>query len=157
VAAALVVATLVAAGCGDDGGDEVEAGATVSLPGTVSDHGAADLGTATELALEVDDQYFAPTFITASPGTTVTVTLTNEGTLPHTFTIDELDIDVSLAAGEEKTVEVELPDQESAVFYCRFHRGAGMQGAFALAGSATAADDGAPTTTRPASGGGYGY
>src|SRR5690606_31157637 len=88
------------------------------------------------LEMELDDQYFAPTFVDASGGQTITVTLTNEGELPHTFTVDELGIDEELSGGESKTVEVALPDSGQMVFYCRFHVNAGMQGAFVVSDGA---------------------
>jgi plastocyanin len=160
-AVALAVTTF---GCGDDGGSTTETGsasgsgsasapagaAPVSLPGTVADHGTAALeGSA--LDLELDDQYFAPTFVEASPGATVTVTLTNEGDLPHTFTIDDTAVDEEVAAGESATVEVTLPDRGSLRYYCRFHVAGGMQGAFVVS-----AEDGATATT-VVSGGASGY
>jgi plastocyanin len=146
---ALVVTGVGVAGCGDDddGEQATSASAPVSLPGQVTDHGTSQLGDATELDLELDDQYFAPTFVEGAAGSTVQVTLENEGSLPHTFTIDEADIDEEVGAGERATVEVTLPDSGSLRFYCRFHSGSGMQGAFVVSG-------GASVTTQPASSGG---
>ncbi|HEX7097016.1 MAG TPA: cupredoxin domain-containing protein [Acidimicrobiales bacterium] len=152
---AALVAALVVAGCGDDGDETTtasEEGPPVSLPGEVSDRGSTDLGDATELELDLGDQYFAPTFVNAPGGATVSVTISNSGELPHTFTIDELDIDEQVNAGESATVEVTLPDSGTAVFYCRFHRAAGMQGAFVVSGS----EPSGPVTT-VASGGLPGY
>jgi len=139
VCGVVVGAALLLAGCGDDGDDAAtsanEQAPPVSLEGRVTDHGTEDLGDATTLEMELDDEYFAPTFVNAPAGATVTVTLHNEGDLPHTFTIDDLGIDEQLSGGQTKTVEVTLPDSGNAAFYCRFHVSSGMQGAFVVSGA----------------------
>jgi plastocyanin len=48
--------------------------------------------------------------------------VTNDGGLPHTFTIDGTDVDEVLDPGEDATVEV--PALEASAeheFHCRFH------------------------------------
>jgi plastocyanin len=126
---------LVAAACGGDDDDEGSTGGTppVSLPGEVSNHGTKALGSATKLELELDDTYFGPTFIIANAGTKVTVELENEGSIAHTFTIDGMNVDQLLDVGKKATIDVQLPASGSVVFYCRFHRDGGMQGAFVVA------------------------
>jgi plastocyanin len=156
VAATFLVAGAGVVGCGDDGDSETDTAASappVSLAGQVTDHGTTDLGDATELDLELDDQYFAPTFIEAPAGTSVKVTLENEGDLPHTFTIDDAGIDQELQGGATATVDVTMPDSGSLAFYCRFHVSAGMQGAFVV----SAAPASSPGTTVVSGGGGSGY
>jgi plastocyanin len=141
----LAALSLLAAACGDDDDDDVastgsesESGsgseaegsgeAPVQLEGEVNDHGTEEAGDTLEL--ELDDFYFGPTFVQAQTGATVTVTLNNEGDAPHTFTIDDLDIDEEVAPGDSTDVEVTLPDEGATMFYCRFHVSQGMQGAF---------------------------
>ncbi len=129
-----IVGTLVA-GCGDDGngnGDAAQgADAPVELDGDVSDHGTEDAGDGDSLEMELDDFYFGPTFVKATPGATITLELHNEGEASHTFTIDALDIDEEVAAGDTAEVDVTLPDSGATAFYCRFHKdSSGMQGAF---------------------------
>jgi plastocyanin len=106
----------------------------VSLPGVVNNHGTMDLslgGNKPTLKLEADDFYFAPTFVKTKRGATVTVEFKNEGKMPHTFTIAKPHIDVVLQPGQKRTVTVTLPTAaKSLPFYCRFHQGQGMQGAF---------------------------
>jgi plastocyanin len=159
VLSVLLTGSLLAS-CGDD--DDTSTGsasgsgsasspaaeAPVSLPGDVNDHGAGDVGDSGTLDLELDDEYFAPTFVDAPAGSTVEVSLENEGDEPHTFTIDGTDVDEQVAPGAKATVEVTLPDSGSLRFYCRFHVGSGMQGAFVVSGDAASA----PTTV--VSGGG---
>jgi plastocyanin len=102
--------------------------APVALEGTVNNKGTEEVGD--EAQLELDDYYFEPTFLKASPGATVHVELENEGDDTHTFTIDALGIDQEVAAGESATVDVTLPQEGAVRFYCRFHGDQGMQGAF---------------------------
>lgn len=146
----LLVAALVVAGCGgddDDGGGETAAAdAPVELEGDVTNEGTAEAtGDTAEVEVEVDDNYFSPTFIQASPGATVTVTLTNAGARPHTFTVDALGIDEELSGGDPVEVEVTVPESGATAFYCRFHRGGGMQGAFFLEPGDTVSGETTPT------------
>ena len=138
------IACLVAlSACGgDDGGSSgtapsdppsssaAAAGAPVTLKGTVTDKGTKDLAGATTLALDLGDSYFAPTFVQGKPGSTVAVSLTNSGAMPHTFTIDAPKVDVTVEAGKKGTASVKLPASGAIAFYCKFHVSQGMQGAF---------------------------
>lgn len=110
----------------------------VQLQGQVNDHGTKDLGTATELSVKVDDFFFEPTFVKASPGATVTVELDNEGQAPHTFTVESLGVDETLQPGDRKEVQLTLPQSGVVNFICRFHVGLGMQGAFFFQAAAAA-------------------
>ena len=76
----------------------------------VTNHGSKDIGTATKVSIELDDLYFAATFIKAAPGAAVQISLKNNGT-------------------------VALPASGALAFYCSIHRGSGMQGAFAVSAS----------------------
>jgi plastocyanin len=102
--------------------------APVSLEGTVENKGTEEVGD--EVSLELDDYYFEPTFLKASPGATIHIELENEGDDTHTFTIDSLGIDQEVAPGDSATVDVTLPQEGAVRFYCRFHANMGMQGAF---------------------------
>ena len=155
IAVLLLPAALVVASCGDDDGADVresgsesgsasgsesgsasgsgsgsESGdAPVELEGTVNDHGIGEVE-GDELELELDDNYFGPTFVKASPGASVTVELVNEGSATHTFTSDALGVDEEVGAGDEASVTVTLPDEGAVEFHCRFHDAQGMKGAF---------------------------
>jgi plastocyanin len=148
----LMVLGLIAAGCGgdddDDGGDASTA-APVELDGKVTAHGDADVsddGDDTAVELEVDDFYFAPTYVKAAPSQTIQVELENEGDASHTFTIDERSIDEELEPGASRTVTVELPASGVLTYYCRFHRGQGMQGALYFNAGDRAGGDSSSTT-----------
>jgi plastocyanin len=155
LAVLLLPAALVIASCGDDDGADVresgsesgpasgsesgsasgsgsgsESGdAPVELEGTVNDHGIGEVED-DELELELDDNYFGPTFVKGSPGGSVTVELVNEGSATHTFTSDALGVDEEVGPGDEASVTVTLPDEDAVEFHCRFHEAQGMKGAF---------------------------
>lgn len=100
----------------------------VSIGGKVTNEGVGKVkGGAVEI--EADDYYFDKTFLKAPTGS-VEVTVKNEGKATHTFTIDGQDVDLQLAPGTEKTVTVDVAAGKPVVFYCKFHRTSGMQGAF---------------------------
>jgi len=74
--------------------------------------------------------YFEPDVIMVDQGQAVTVVVENVTEEDHTFTIDELDVDVSLAPGEQEEVTFTAAEEGSFEFYCDEpgHRDAGMYG-----------------------------
>jgi plastocyanin len=100
------------------------------------------------------DFAFNPNRINAQANQPLTVTVRNEGQAPHTFTISELNVDVTVQPGQSMTVTL-TPRAASYTFICRFHRGAGMEGTLTTGGGA--ASGGGSVT--PAAGGSadYGY
>jgi plastocyanin len=136
----------------------------VSLQGKVTNKGEKTVKKG-KISVEADDFYFKSTFLKAKPGTTVTVSLKNEGKTQHTFTIDALGIDQTLNPDQKATLTVTLPASGATNFYCRFHgpqaTNQGMQGAFFSkkgetvttgGGAAASASAGsAPTATTTAS------
>jgi plastocyanin len=142
----------------------------VSLQGKVTNKGEKTVKSG-KISVEADDFYFKSTFLKAKPGTTVKVSLKNEGNTQHTFTIDGLGVDQTLDPDQKATVTVTLPASGATNFYCRFHgpqaTNQGMQGAFfskkgetVTTGAAAAASAGsAPTATTAStsSGSGSGY
>jgi plastocyanin len=114
--------------------------APVALQGKVTNKGTKTLDPgATELEVEADDFYFKPTFVKAAPGQKLEIEIENEGSATHTFTSTALGVDEELSPGAKKTVEVTVPTDGAAGFFCRFHRSQGMQGAiFTVDGQALA-------------------
>lgn len=118
----------------------------------MTDKGTKDALASSSVEIEADDFYFNPTFIKARPGQTLTVELKNEGKQPHTFTIDGM-VDQMVNPGQTMNVQVAVPQSGALNFYCRFHRGRGMQGAIYTSAGSPAT--GAPATTGAGSGSGY--
>jgi plastocyanin len=100
-----------------------------SIPGPVSERGQGD---ATQGTVEVKalDFAFDPTYIRATAGARVTVSLRNDTATPHTFTMAAQDVDQQLEPGSTAQVTVSLPQDGPVVFVCRLHEAQGMKGAF---------------------------
>jgi plastocyanin len=138
------------------GASAIPAGAAkspVKLSGTVNDEGTKDVSKKSDatLDMELDNFYFGPTFVKAKKGETITLEVENESTAPHTFTSDALGVDEQVSPGQSASIEITVPSSGNAfLFYCRFHQGAGMQGAlFTKAGAkvTTSAGAGAGSNT----------
>ncbi len=111
--AGLIAAIAALVSCSDD-----DTPATVSQSPAIFRH------------FELTDYRFDPTtftgFGTIDP---ITFELNNSSTNEHTFTVDALDIDTVIPAGDTALVSfsAETGDFE---FYCRFHKDLGMRGSF---------------------------
>jgi plastocyanin len=108
--------------------------------------------------MEADDEdnltkfYFKPTFVRVTPGGKVTVKVENEGNTDHNFSITALNIDQTIAKGQDKEITFTLPSSGAVAFFCKFHVGSGMQGAFFFNPGDTV-----NTSTASTSGSGTGY
>ncbi len=97
--------------------------------------GMADEGNqaAVDYSLDLKNYSFTPNKMTASPGQTLRVKLTNVGGL-HDFVIDELNVRSNrLSTGDSQIVEIKIPQDaagKSYEFYCSVanHRALGMKG-----------------------------
>jgi len=126
--------------------------APVQLSGPVTDKGTKDASTGGgTVELEVNDNYFNPTFVKVSPGSAVTVQLKNNGKRKHTFTITDAKVDQTRRPGADRRGEGHgagerigelLSVTSTATPECKAREG----------GSAGAT---APPTTKSSSGGGY--
>jgi plastocyanin len=71
-------------------------------------------------SLEMTDNQFEPACLTSS--TSSGLHLENNGTNPHTFTIDDSEIDFTVQPGQETNVDGPAPIQAGEyTFYCKFH------------------------------------
>ncbi len=159
LAIATAAAVLVLGACGDDNGGSDSSGSDdggggpVELSGEVNNEGTEDATGSDTLELEADDFYFEPTFVKATPGSTLTITVGNEGDTDHTFTVDDQDIDSEVEPGASADVQVTVPDDGTVNFYCRFHLAQGMQGAV-FTGSGAGSGSGGGDDDLPDTGGG---
>lgn len=123
--------------------------APVAVPGPVVDRGQVDetaKGAAVSLTVDAGDDWFSPTYIRATPGARITITVIDVGDVAHTFTVDpsgspgaspgsqpgsEGGVDkVFGKKGDRATVTlVAPPPGPPLIFYCKYHQAAGMAGA----------------------------
>jgi plastocyanin len=101
VAGLFAVALLVGACGGDDEGD--------------GDGGAT--GGGGEATITIADFTYDPATLQVSGETTVTIT--NDDTAAHTFTLDDGSVDQEVGAGESAEVTVNV--SETTGFHCEFH------------------------------------
>jgi plastocyanin len=112
--AGLFALSIVFAACSsDDGGD----GGEETGAETGAQTGAETGATGGENAIVIEGFAFNPSTITVSGPTEVTIT--NNDSATHTFTLDDGSIDEELGAGESTTVTIDV--SASTGFVCRFH------------------------------------
>jgi plastocyanin len=127
-------------GGGGGGGGGQAASDTVTIAGQeATAHGSTSVAGSDQLDVAVGDFFFEPTVLEGEAGQALTVNLSNEGDAPHTFTVDELQVDQELQPGDSGTVDVTFPDSGALVFYCRFHADGGMLGGLSVGGDLNAA------------------
>jgi plastocyanin len=81
------------------------------------------------ITIAMHDNFFGTKVITGKPGSTVKVTLKNEGSNQHNFKIDgQKAADADVAPGATGTATVKIPTSGSLQFYCEYHKGLGMVG-----------------------------
>ncbi len=111
-------------------------GRTIKLGSlTFADHGTKDVTGKTELDLEADDYYFAPTFLRGTPGQKLKLEVENESGTLHNISIPALKIDRDIPPKSKVELEIAFPQSGMVRFFCKFHAALGMNGEL-LAGDA---------------------
>ena len=105
----LSLAALSLAACDDGGGGDGEN----DPPGSPTD---------LEISVTADEFRFDPTSFQAKRDQEIDLTFTNDDTTTHTYTIEELSVDVEAAAGSSNTETFLVPDEDVIIeWHCRFH------------------------------------
>jgi predicted lipoprotein with Yx(FWY)xxD motif len=78
--------------------------------------------------MEIDSNYFEPTFVKGTPGQKITLTLSNESSTLHNFSVPALAIDQDVQSKGEIDVAVTFPQSGVLLFLCKYHTSAGMNG-----------------------------
>jgi plastocyanin len=117
--------------------------------------GDANSSSGHTVEVTASDFSFTPGKLTATMGDPFDLVLSNAGAAPHTFTIDEFDVDAEVAAGLEKTVSVTPSESGEFSFFCRFHGQQGMRGSITVSGVGGAGEP--DPTESPADDGYYDY
>jgi plastocyanin len=141
----LVVALgLVATACAKEESQapraQVRNGDSIVVAGErANDHGTENIAGVSDFELEMDEFYFRPTVLSGEAGQTITLEVLNNGSNPHTFTLDAIQVDLEVQPGQNGTTKVTFPESGALLFYCRFHAGGGMRGGLSVGGDLTAA------------------
>jgi plastocyanin len=99
------------------------------ITGKLVNHGTTNVHEASKITVVLGERSFSPTFLRGPAGTRFLVHLQAEGFHAHSFTVPSLGIDVTLAPGSVTDVPITIPAASTSIFFCRFHRSQGMQGA----------------------------
>ncbi len=110
----LALALAGVAACGDDDGDSDDGPTETAAPADT------DAPADSVITVQAIDVAFDKASLGAEAGSTVEIEFSNDDVLTHTFTVDEIEVDLELPSGESGTVQFTFPD-ESFEFYCRFH------------------------------------
>jgi YVTN family beta-propeller protein len=102
--------------------------AAVPSPASSADHGSKDVRGLDELELEADDYYFEPTVLQGAPGQKLKLTVSNEASMLHNFSLPTQGIDRDIRPAGQVEVEVAFPASGALRFYCKFHQAQGMTG-----------------------------
>jgi plastocyanin len=107
--ASLAVVVIVTGACsGDETGDDTP-------PQSTETSGEVVPGSA---QIAIAGSTFEPTTIPVASGST-DITITNADAVDHTFTLDDMSVDETVAAGASATVTVDL--SETIGFHCEIH------------------------------------
>lgn len=115
-------AAIVLAACGGD-----DDGETATGDSEQSEDGGDTGGGGSSVELSAQDNSFSPAEISAPAGEEVTVTFTNDGNNPHTFSSEDAGFDSdTVESGDSAEVTFTMPDAETT-FLCNVH-GEAMSG-----------------------------
>jgi plastocyanin len=127
---AVMALGLVAAACssndtGSGGGGSTGTsgggGSTGTTGGSSGSTGGAAGGGASTQTISIKDFAFHPDAITGAAGTTLSITITNNDSPTHSFTLDDNSVSKDIPPGQTVTVAVPLPDSGTVGWHCRFH------------------------------------
>lgn len=138
----MVAGVLVACGSDDSGGESndnaVESEAPEETDSEPEDEGAG--GPAQSVEVTAEDFSFEPTELSVDPGAEVTVSLTNDGNTTHTFTAEDVELDIQAPAGASTEGTFTAPDSGSIDYVCTFHPS--MKGTITVGGGGGAGSGG---------------
>lgn len=101
----------------------------VEFEGRVSDRGAAPVSPDGATIEAVDFEFVPTCLLVPEGGQVLTVTVDNTGDALHNITVEDQGIDEDVTSGERVTVDIEVPDDGTVTFVCKYHTASGMVGA----------------------------
>jgi plastocyanin len=124
---AVMALGLVAAACSSNdagsggGATSGGGGSTGTTGGSSGSTGGAAGGGASTQTISIKDFAFHPNAITGAAGTTFSITIKNNDSPTHSFTLDDNSVSKDIPPGQTETVAVPLPDSGTVSWHCRFH------------------------------------
>ena len=118
--AILLGASMLLTACGGDGGTDTTTDDAAEEPAEDAG-GDAGGGGGEPVAVEAFDFGFKPTKISVTSGDEISVSLENTGSAPHTFTAEELDVDISAGGGETAEGSFTAGDPGDYEYICTIH------------------------------------
>jgi plastocyanin len=92
-----------------------------------------DVSGKSSTTMSAENFFFTPATLGGTAGQKLTITLTNDGSVPHNFSITDQNINVTLEPGQQKDIKVAFPQSGSVQFFCSFHVSSGMVGTLEVA------------------------
>lgn len=91
------------------------------------------------VAVTAENFAFSPTSIPVEAGASVELTFTNADDTQHSFTAEDLEVDLVVDGGGSDTATFTAPDSGEADFFCKFHES--MTGTITTDGSGAGGSD----------------
>lgn len=135
-----LVAVLLAGACGSGGYSTAKS----SAPQAVNDGGTVDAAGHAKVDVTASDFRFSPSTIDGTPGEVITLVVHNASGTEHNVTQKADHVDVDLADGGTKTVQLTVPSSGRLVFVCSYHASRGMAGSVGVTGSALPSTSASP-------------
>ena len=92
-----------------------------------------DVSGQSSTTMSAENFFFSPSDLSGTAGQKLTISLTNNGSVPHNFSITDENVDVTLQPGESQDIKVTFPQSGSVQFFCSFHQTSGMVGTLQVA------------------------
>lgn len=139
----LLIAGLVLVACGDDdGGGASPTQAPAATQAPASSPTSAAGGAANNISIQ--NFAYNPGRFNARAGQSLRLTVANQDTSPHTFTIDGVADSGRLNAGDSKVIEFTPSQAGTLTYYCTIHGAARMSGQVMVAGATGSAPPAPP-------------
>lgn len=116
---AMVLLLLVGAACGTSNGDSTPSSPVAASPAGCTDATATDLSSDNPFTITIVDFEFRPDCFSAASASSITIE--NQGSVTHTFTIDDTQVDASIEAGTTFNGESAGLAAGTYAFHCRIH------------------------------------
>jgi plastocyanin len=129
----LAIATLVLACGGSDNKSSAAAPTKASGGAAISPTSSSGSGAANNIT--ITDFKYTPARFNAAAGQSVSITVSNQGAVAHTFTITGVVDSGQIAPGQTKTVTFTPQQAGNLIYFCTVHGQAIMSGQIMVAGT----------------------